>query len=671
MYNSFPTWIKKYGGIPPFDQILIADFKDEILASIVDFENEIEQIVGNKEEADFANTIEVFEKCGKRHQEVMAVFYVWSTSKSDGEFQKVEAELTPTLAAFADKIIQNQALFDRIAKVYDTRNLLNAEQKRLTTKHYDGFVFNGAALDETKKKELAKLNQSLATLYTQFSQLLMESENTYLTLDAHEVASLPPDMKAFTEDMAKARGLAGNIVSNTRSSIELVLTYCPLRSLREKAWRLFVERGDTDSHDTKPLCVEIIKLRSQRAALLGYKSHAHWRLSNKMAKTPETALELLYKVWPHAQKRVSEEVADMQEMVNGKQKPFHIEPWDYRYFAELVRKEKYDLDENDIKPYLVLDNMVKAMFWVANELFEVVFEKVNDVPTFHPTMSVYKMTQKGADGVKGLWYFDPYAREGKRSGAWMMSYQDQHKLDAGAIAIVSNNSNFIQSESATTLLSWDEAITLFHEFGHALHGLLSDVTYPKLSGTSVASDFVELPSQLYERWLLTPEVLNKFALHYETGHPIPQELLDKIIASSKFNSGFNTVEYMACALLDMHIHLAQKSIEDLRKFEQENLAKIGMPSQVTMRHRLPQFAHIFSDDGYSAGYYSYMWADVLSADAYRAFQETGNPFDKNTAAKLLEHVYSAGGKVDEAETYIAFRGQDAAVEALLEAKGFA
>jgi peptidyl-dipeptidase Dcp len=405
--------------------------------------------------------------------------------------------------------------------------------------------------------------------------------------------------------------------------------------------------------------------------LLGYETHAHWRLENAMAKTPERAMDLMMAVWKPAVARVREEVADMQKLADQEKAGIKIEPWDYRFYAEKVRKAKYDLDQNEVKPYLQLEKLREGMFWVAGELFNFSFTPVTNVPVFHPDVRVWEVKDKTSGKHIGLWYFDPYARAGKRSGAWMNAYRSQERLNGEITTIVSNNSNFVKGKPGeAVLISWDDAVTLFHEFGHALHGLSSNVTYPTLSGTAVARDYVEFPSQLLEHWVETPEVLQKFAVHYQTGKPIPQELVDKIEKASKFNQGFATVEYLASALVDMKLHLAGSQKIDPDAFEKKTLSELGMPDEIVMRHRTPQFGHVFSSDGYSAGYYSYLWSDVLNADAFEAFTEAGGPYDKKVAERLRKNIFTVGNTIDPANAYRGFRGRDPKVEALMRKRGF-
>jgi peptidyl-dipeptidase Dcp len=448
------------------------------------------------------------------------------------------------------------------------------------------------------------------------------------------------------------------------------LTYSDDRGLREKVWRTYYSRGDNgDQYDNNKLITEILELRAERSKLQGYETFAHRALEKQVAKTPAAAQELMEKVWPAAIARVREEVADMQNVAKKEGANIKIEPWDYRYYAEKVRKARYDLDADEVKQYLQLEKLREAMFWAAGKLYAFEFKQVSDVPVYHPDVRVWEVTRDGKH--VGLWYFDPYARPGKRSGAWMNAYRDQERMDGEVTTIVSNNSNFVKgAPGEPVLISWDDAETMFHEFGHALHGLNSNVTYPTLSGTAVARDYVEFPSQLNEHWLSTPEVLNQFAVHYQTGKPIPQELVDKIEKAATFNQGFATTEFLASALVDMRLHtIADPADLDPDKFERDTLAELGMPSELPMRHRTPQFAHIFSGEGYAAGYYSYLWADALTADAWEAFEEAG-AFDPAVAKSLYENVMSVGNTIDPAEGYRRFRGRDVDTNALMRDRGF-
>lgn len=671
-------WSGSFGGIPPFDQVDVTAFEPALDQAMTTNLLEVDVIANQTIPPTFDNTIRAMEQSGLMLERVRTIYEIWGSNRSDEAFQKVEEKMEPKLAGLSDKIYQNEKLFKRIEQIYTGAEFktLTPEQQRLCKVYYTNFVRSGAKLDAASKKRLAEINQELAGHFTRFSQNLLHDEgDIFLTLDkAEDLAGMP---QAFIESAAQAaerKKLHGKfIISNTRSSVEPFLTFAERRDLREKAWIMFVNRGDNGTQwDNNGAITSILKLRAERAKLLGYKSHAHWRLDNTMAKTPEKALELMQSVWKPAVARVAEEVADMQAIVERDKMKFSIEPWDYRYYAEKVRKERYDLDQNEVKPYLQLNNLRDGMFWVAGELFGFEFKKLEGIPVFHPDVEVYEVKSKTSGAHVGLWYFDPYAREGKRSGAWMNAYRNQSRIGGKEITtIVSNNSNFVKGKPGeAVLISWDDASTLFHEFGHALHGLSSNVTYPSLSGTSVVRDYVEFPSQLLEHWLSTPEVLQKFALHYQTGKPIPQDLVNRIEKASTFNEGFSTVEYLSSALVDMQYHLSEKTEIDADAFERETLNSLGMPKEIVMRHRSPQFAHIFSSDGYSAGYYSYLWSDVITADAYEAFTEGKGPYDKEVGARLVKFVFSAGNTIDPEEGYTQFRGRTADTKALMRKRGF-
>lgn len=670
-------WTGSYNGVPAFDKYKTSDFTSALEASMKENREEIDRIIADKEAPTFKNTIEALERTGLTFRRVMAVYGIWKSNLSTPELDTIQEAMEPRITSFTDSIIQNAELFKKIETVNNdpsTKNL-TPEQQRLVDRYYKMFVLAGAKLDAESKAKVAEINQKLAGLFTKFSQHQLADEgDKYVELtNEKDLDGLPEDLKAAAASSAESKNKKGSwVISNTRSSVQPFLTYSNRRDLREKVWRMFIKRGDNgDANDNKAIITDILLLRAQRATLLGYPTHAHWRLADKMAKTPENAMALMESVWPPAVEKVKEEVSDMQKVADKEGAKIKIEPWDYRYYAEKVRKEKYDLNQEEVKEYMQLEKLREGMFYVAGELFNMQFTQVNDVPVYHPDVRVFKVTDKTSNELIGLWYFDPYARKGKRSGAWMNAYRDQEKLNGNITTIVSNNCNFIKGKDGEpVLISFDDATTLFHEFGHALHGLSSRVTYPTLSGTNVATDYVEFPSQLLERWLITPEVLQKYALHYKTGKPLPQALIDKINNSAKFNKGFTTVEFLASALVDMKIHLAGNVKIDPDSFERATLESIGMPHEIVMRHRLPQFGHIFSDDGYSAGYYSYLWSDVLSADAYSAFTEAGGPYDKAVAKRLVDHVFSVGGTVDEAEGYKAFRGREPNSDALMKSRGF-
>jgi peptidyl-dipeptidase Dcp len=671
-------WEGPYGGVPPFDRVQISLFKPALEAAMAEQLAETDAIARNTAAPDFENTIAALERTGGTLDRVSTIYGVWGSTMASPEYQAVQREMAPRLAAFNDQITQNEPLFKRIEAVYNSpaKAKLTPEQQRLTWLYYTNFVRAGARLSPEAKKRLSEINQQLAGLYTKFSQnVLAEETDQFIVLKTEaELAGLPQSLRDAAAAAAETKKQPGTwVIMNTRSSIDPFLTYSDRRDLREKAWRMFVNRGDNgDEHDNNAIITEILQLRAKRAKLLGYKTHAHWRLENAMAKTPERALELMEAVWKPAVARVHEEVADMQALADKEGAKIKIEPWDYRYYMEKVRKAKYDLDQNEVKPYLQLEKLREGIFWVAGELFNFNFTPVTNVPVAHPDIRVWEVTDKTTKRHIGLWYFDPYARAGKRSGAWMNAYRSQERVNGEVTTIVSNNANFVKGKPGEPLLiSWDDATTMFHEFGHALHGLSSNVTYPSLAGTAVPRDYVEFPSQLMEHWLATPEVLQKFALHYQTGKPIPQALVDKINKSATFNQGFATVEYLSAALVDMKLHLAGDKKIDPDAFERETLAQLGMPKEIVMRHRTPQFLHVFANDGYSAGYYSYLWSDVLTADAFGAFVEGKGPYDKAVAERLRKNVFSVGNTVDPADAYRAFRGRDPKIDALMKKRGFA
>lgn len=675
-------WVGPYDGVPPLDLIRVEHFEPALVAGMQENLAEVGRIAADPASATFENTIAAQERAGRTITRIGTIYGVWGGLMSTAEFQAVERKMAPRLAAFSDEITQNAQLFRRIEAVYHSpdKSNLSPEQQRLAWLYYTTFVRAGAKLDPTSKKRVAEINEKLAGLFTRFNQnVLADESNIFLVVEREsDLAGLPQSVKDAAAEAASQKGHPGKwVITNTRSAMEPFLTLSSRRDLREKAWRLFVDRGDnTGEHDNNQIITDILALRAERAKLLGFPTHAHWRLENAMAKTPERALELMEAVWRPAVGRVREEVADMQAVANreaagGAGGPaVTIEPWDYRYYSEKVRKAKYDLDENEIKPYLQLGKLRDGMFWVAGELFGFRFTPVSSVPVYHPDVTVFEVTDKSSGRHIGVWYFDPYARTGKRSGAWMEAYRAQEKFEKPVTTLVSNNSNFVKGKPREpVLVSWDDAVTLFHEFGHAVHGLLANANYPSLSGTSVARDYVEFPSQLLEHWLSTPEVLQRFALHYQTGQPIPLALVQRIERAATFNEGFATTEYLSAALVDMKYHLAGDRPIDPDAFERETLTQLGMPREIVMRHRSPHFLHVFSSDGYSAGYYSYLWSDVITADSYGAFTEAGGPYDKAVAARLAR-LLSLGNTVDPADAYREFRGRDPRVEALMRKRGF-
>ncbi|MEW6279233.1 MAG: M3 family metallopeptidase, partial [Candidatus Eremiobacterota bacterium] len=608
-------WSGPYGGVPPFGKVHLAEFPPALQESMDQYRAEVEKIAQNTETPTFDNTLAALEGSGRTFIRVANLFWVYTGTMGTKEYQALEREWSPKMQALTDEVVQNGKLFERIEAIYQNRARLQPEQQRLAQVQYDNFVLAGAKLKPAQKQEMARLNIRLTELYTRFSQNQLHDEEQKLVVGTREeLAGLP-------EDVISSAAAGGKWeFPNTRSAMEPILTYADNRALREKAFKFWSSRGDhPGEHDNNPLITEILKLRARKAELLGFPTFAHWRLQNTMAQTPDRAMDLMLKVWPHAVRRAREEVADMSALAG-----FAIEPWDYRYYAEKVRKAKYDLDEAEIKPYLQLDQLKEGLFWSSGQLYGFEYKKIAGLPIIVPEMQVYEVVRDGRH--VGLWYFDPYARKGKRSGAWMSEYRTQESFEQPIAPIVSNNSNFLKAKPGeAVLMSWEDADTMFHEFGHALHGLNSAVHYPTLAGTNVARDYVEFPSQLNEHWLSTPEVLNRFALHVETGKPMPAELVAKIKKASTFNQGFATVEALASAILDMRLHLAGAVPIDPRAFEAKELAALGMPREIIMRHRLPHFGHIFSGEGYAAGYYSYIWSDVLNHDAFQAFTEAGGP----------------------------------------------
>ena len=667
-------WTGPYGGLPPFDKVKVSDFPSALDAAIAEARAETEAIANNSAPATFENTIVAMERTGETFNRVISMYGVYSGNLNSPDFQKIDQEYSPKISAFADYVAHNAKLFQRVAAVHDGAEMakLTPEQKRLVEVDYVNFVQNGAKLSEADKAKAGKISERLASLYTTFSQNeLYDEEHDVLIVDqASDLKGLTEAQVAAAASEAERRGQKGKwAFANTRSAIEPLLTYADNRALREKAFRMWTSRGDhPGAHDNNPVVTEILKLRAERSKLYGYPTYAHWHLANTMAKDPKNAMDLLTKAITPAIAQVKVDVASMQKLIDAEHGGFKLAAWDYRYYAEKQRKAQYDLDLNQLKPYLELNHVREAMFFAAGKLHGFTFKKIEGVAVFHPDMSVYEVRNRD-NKVIGVWYFDPFARAGKNSGAWMNAYREQQKLTGPVITIVSNNANFIKSEPGKpVLLSWDDAKTMFHEFGHALHGLSSDVTYPGLSGTNTARDFVEFPSQFNENYFTTPEVL-KFLVDKD-GNPIPKALIDKINKASTFNQAFSVVEAEASAIVDMKLHLAGDTPIDPKAFEKQTLAEIGMPDEIVMRHRIPQFGHIFSGEGYAAGYYGYLWAEVLQHDAFEAFEEAGDPYDPATSKRFHDTILSVGNTVDPAVAFRNFRGRDASPDALLRSKGF-
>jgi peptidyl-dipeptidase Dcp len=670
-------WKGPYGGVPAFDEMSLADLKPALEAAMAIQLEEIDAIAKNPDPPTFENTILALERSGRELDRVSTYFGIWSSNLSSPEFRVIQAEMAPKLAELRTKITQNEALFARIKAVHDgpEKATLGSDEQRLVWLVYDELARDGATLRGAARARYAEIQKRLAELHTQFANRVLADEERYVHyVTKDQLGGLPSSVVQAAAAAATERGRAGEYaITNTRSSIDPFLTFSDERGLREQVWRTFYSRGDNgDENDTNALIAEILALRHERVRLLGYESYAAWRLANRMAKTPERALGLMEAVWPAALARVSEEVADMQAIADAEGAGIRIEPWDYRYYAERVRKAKYDLDSEEVKQYLQLDRLRDAMFFVAGELFGFEFTPVpaGSVPVFHEDVAVWEVTDRASGEHVGLWYLDPYARTGKRSGAWANSYRDHETFDGPRTAIVSNNSNFIEgAPGEPVLLSWDDADTLFHEFGHALHSLSSAVDYPTLNGG--VRDYTEFQSQLLERWLLTDEVIDRFLVHHETGEPMPKALVAKIKSAETFNQGFSTTEYLASALVDMRYHMTDPAGIDPDAFEREVLAELRMPREIVMRHRSPHFSHVFSSEGYSAGYYGYLWADVLTSDAAEAFEEApGGYYDEALAKRLVATLFAVRNAVDPGEAYRTFRGRDARIDALMRDRGF-
>jgi peptidyl-dipeptidase Dcp len=678
-------WTGPFGGVPAFDRMELDALKPALESGMASQLAEIDAIASNPEPPTFENTIVALERSGRALSRVSAYYEVWSSNVSTPAFREVQGDMAPRLAEFESTITQNSALFARIQAVYDTgRDLgsdrtatarLRPDQQRLVQVIYDRFARNGATLEPDAKRRYAAIEQRLAALHTRFSNnVLADEEGPATNLDSDQIGGLPEAFVQAAALAATSRGRDGTYaITNTRSSADPFLTFSDDRSLREQVWRTYYSRGDNgDEHDNNAILAEIVGLRHERVRLLGYDDYTTWRLENRMAKTPRQALDLLDAVWPAALARVETEVADMQAVADAEDAGITIAPWDYRYYAEKVRQTTYDLDSDEVKQYLQLDNLRDGMFFVAGALFDFAFTPITDgsVPVFHDDVSVWEVTRRTDGAHVGVWYLDPYARPGKGSGAWATSYRSHEAFDVPVSVLGSNNSNFIKAAPGEpTLVSWDDATTLFHEFGHALHYFSSTVDYPSLNGG--VRDYIELQSQLLERWLLTDEVVGGYLVHHETGEAMPPELVARIRNASTFNQGFATTEYLACALMDMRFHTIDPTRLDPATFEREVLADLGMPDQIVMRHRSPQFSHIFSSEGYAAGYYGYMWADVLTADAAEAFAEApGGFYDKDLAKKLVDYLFAVRNAVDPAEAYREFRGRDATIDALMRDRGF-
>lgn len=676
------TWTGAFG-LPNFEQILDQDFEAAFAAALPIHLVEIEAIASNSAEATFKNTIVALELAGELLARASRIFWNMSGANTNDVLQALERKLSPEFSRHYSAITMNRALFARIDALYQKRDGLglDSEAKRVLELTWKSFVRSGAQLDEAKQNQLAAINERLATLGTTFSQNVLADERDYaLVLEtAEDLAGLPESLIASMAAAATERSHDGkHAVTLSRSIIEPFLTFSTRRDLRETAFKAWVARGEgAGESDNRPIVAEMVKLRAEKAALLGYDSFAHFKLDDTMAKTPENVRSLLESVWEKACARAAEETAELSRLISAEGQNHDVAPWDWRHYSEKARAARYDFNESEIKPYLQLEKMIEAAFHTAEKLFGLKFRKHDGMKTYHPDVRVFEVLNADDKRI-AIFLGDYFARPSKRSGAWMSSFQDQHKLAADGedqIPIVVNVTNFAKAPAGEPILiTMDDARTLFHEFGHALHGMLSDVTYPSISGTSVSRDFVELPSQLYEHWLTVPEVLQRFAVHHQTGEAIPEALLDKMRAAEKFNKGFANVEFTSSALVDMAFHaLSPKQAADIDPlaFQRDVLETLNMPAAIVMRHATLHFSHVFAGDGYSAGYYSYMWSGVLDADAFQAFKEAGDAFDTKTAEKLQRHIYSSGGSMDPEKAYTAFRGKLPTPEALLEKEGLA
>ena len=668
----FETWDTPFG-VPPFDAIETGHFAPAYKEALAQHAREIAQIAANSDAPSFDNTIAALELAGRPLRRVDMVFSQLAGANTNAELQAVERDMAPVVTRHWNDIFLNAKLFARIDRLHRERDRLglDAEQRRVLERYHLDFVRAGAQLTNAQRARYAEISERLAVLATEFAQNVLGDENEVVfALTEAEVDGLPSDAKAAAAELARDRKLnAPYAASTSRSSVEPVLRHANDRSVREKIWRAFVSRGrNGNAHDNRKIIAEIVALRTELAGLLGYATYADYKLADTMAKTPEAAQTLLEQVWVRGRARAEADAQALQGLMDAEGASASLEPWDWRYYAERLRLARYDFDESAIKPYLELDRVIDAAFYTAGRLFGVSFTPRPDIVGYHPDVRVWTVERGGK--TIGLFYGDYFARPGKRSGAWMTSFRDQQKLGGEVLPIIVNTCNFNKPpEGEPALLSRDEARTVFHEFGHGLHGLLSDVTYPRLSGTSTVRDFVELPSQLYEHWLEAAPVLARLT-HYRTGAPIPEELLARMRAARTADTGFETVEMLSSALLDMAYHTrpAGEPI-DADSIERETLERIGMPAQIALRHASPHFLHIFSGDGYSAGYYSYLWSEVLDADGFTAFDEAGDPFDPPTAQRLYTYVYSAGGMRDFAEAYRLFRGRDPDIAGLLKQRG--
>jgi len=669
------AWTGPHGGLPPWDQARAENIPAAFELGIALQAAEVQAIASNPAAPTFDNTIGALQDAGRHLNRATTVFSVMNSSIADAQIQALNAEWSPRLTAASNRITFNRPLYERIRTLYEQRASLNLspEQLRLLERTHAQFVRAGAAATPEQQARLGAINEELSGKFAEFSRRLLADENTaiFITRES-DLAGLPQNIRDSLRAAAAERGQPNAwAVVNTRSSVDPFLTFAQNRRLREQVWTAFKNRGDNgDANDTNAIIADILRLRAERAQILGYPTHAHYRMDDTMARDPARAEELMMRVWPAAVARVREEVADMQALANRQRARITIEPWDYLYYAEQVRRERYNLDQNELRPYFELNNMIAGAFYMANQLYGLSFNEITgQAPVFHPDVRLFEVTDRDGS-FRGYFYFDAFARPGKRSGAWASAYQVHETFTGQEVTVItSNNNNFVRgAEGQPILISLDDAETLFHEFGHALHALLSEVNYPGLAGTQ--RDYVEFPSQVHEHWVLTRPILDRFARHYQTGEPMPQELVQRVRNAETFNQGYTTVEYLSAALVDMAMHNRAEAIADADAFERQALAAIGMPREIAMRHRLPQFGHLFTGDSYSAGYYSYLWSEVMDADTWEYFEQSGNVFDPAIAAGMRNIILGEGNSSDRAEAYRRFRGRDPDVNALLRVRGF-
>jgi len=666
-------WPGPYGGVPPWDQVRAEDFPAAFSTALAEERAAVEDIARNPSPPDFENTVAALQRVGRTKNRVLRLFGVMRHYVSTPEYRAIDREWQPRLAAAADEVLFCPGLFERIDAVY--RSLAGAglrhDQTRLTKLLWERCVRHGAALKGADRERLSAINQELAGLYSEFRTKVLADENTWTLLSTEaDLIGLPAGLVAAAAEAARERGLQGWAILNTRSSVDPFLAFSARRPHREAVWKRFKARGDNgDGHDTNLVIARIVKLRAERAALLGYPSHAHLQMADSMAGTPERARALLFELWTAAVAKAGEEVARMQAIASKDDPALRIEPWDYLYYAQRVREAGADLDVAAAGEYFELGRMIDAAMWSASERYRIAFREITGtVPVFHPDVRVWEVTDVPSGRHRGLYYFDTFARAEKRSGAWASEYRGQYRMDGGSTAIVANNNNFLKgAPGEPVLISIDDVRTLFHELGHSLHALLQDIEYPGLE--DMPPDFVELPSQINEQWVYAHELLDRFARHYRTNEPLPAALMEKLKSPDTFGQGYKTVEFVAAAILDMELHTRPDGVFEPAVFEREMLARIGMPREIALRHRFTHFDHLFGSDDYSGLYYSYLWADVMAADGWQAFLEAGGPWDLEVAARFRTHILSDGNSIDRGEAYRRFRGRDPEVGALLRERG--